>query len=238
MNLQLHHVISDITGATGLAIIDAILAGERDTEKLARRRDARIAASKETIARSLVGDYRPEHLFTLRQSLEAYRQYQQWIAACDGEIERLMQALPGNLADDQKPLSKPKDHHKPRRNELRFNLRYHLHRIFGVDLTEVLGSGAPGGLLLEVASATQRQGLGNISNASPVDSCLCLFKTRSSTQCKSSLIAQAVTKLGMSDCDKGFSALLQGFSAQIGYAIFGDHILHVVTRGGDCGADI
>lgn len=139
MNLQLHHVISDITGTTGLAIVDAILAGERDLEKLAALRNGRIVATKETIARSLVGDYRPEHLFTLRQSLEAYRQYQRWIAACDGEIEQRLQALPGNLANNQKPLSAPKDRHKPRRNELRFDLRGHLYRIFGVDLTEVPG---------------------------------------------------------------------------------------------------
>ena len=139
MNIQLHHVISDITGATGLAIINAILQGERNTEKLAALRDGRIAASRETIARALVGDYRAEHLFTLRQSLEAYRQYQQWIAVCDGEIERQLQSFPGNLVDDQKPLSKSKDRHKPRRNELRFDLRGHLYRIFSVDLTEVPG---------------------------------------------------------------------------------------------------
>lgn len=64
MNLQLHHVISDITGTTGLAIIDAILAGERDGNHLATLRDPRVRATKETIAKSLVGDYRPEHLFT------------------------------------------------------------------------------------------------------------------------------------------------------------------------------
>ena len=158
MNLQLHHVISDITGATGLAIIDAIIDGERDTEKLATRRDGRIAASKETIARALVGDYRPEHLFTLQQSLEAYRQYRRWIAACDGEIERHLQELPGNLANDQKPLSKPKDRHKPRGNELRFDLRCHLYRIFGVDLTEVPGiSGLTAHTLLtEVGSDLSR----------------------------------------------------------------------------------
>ena len=69
MNLQLHHVISDITGTTGLAILDAILAGERDAKKLADLRDPRIRATHETIAKSLVGDFRPEHLFTLRQSL-------------------------------------------------------------------------------------------------------------------------------------------------------------------------
>jgi transposase len=137
MNLQIHHVISDITGTTGLAIIDAIVKGERDQEKLALLRDARIVASRETIARSLVGDYRAEHLFTLQQSLEAYRQYQLWIATCDGEIEQLLQALPGNLELGQHPPSKPKDRHKPRRNELRFDLRCHLYRIFGIDLTEI-----------------------------------------------------------------------------------------------------
>ena len=139
MNLQLHHVISDITGTTGLAIISAVLDGERNPENLATLRDPRIVASRETIARALVGDYRAEHLFTLRQSLQAYRQYQQWIAACDSEIERQLQVLPGNLPDDPKALSKPRDHHKPRRNEPRFDLRSQLYRVFGVDLTAVPG---------------------------------------------------------------------------------------------------
>ena len=76
MNLQLHHVISDITGMTGLAIIDAILAGERDATTLAALRNRRIHATVETITKALVGDYRPEHVFTLRQSLDAYRYYQ------------------------------------------------------------------------------------------------------------------------------------------------------------------
>ena len=73
MNLQLHHVISDVTGTTGLAILDSVLAGERDVNHLASLRDPRTHAAKETIAKSLVGDYRPEHLFTLRQSLNLYR---------------------------------------------------------------------------------------------------------------------------------------------------------------------
>ena len=64
MNLQLHHVISDITGQTGLAIVGAILAGERDPWVLAKLRNERIKASKEVIAKSVVGDYRAEHLFT------------------------------------------------------------------------------------------------------------------------------------------------------------------------------
>jgi transposase len=84
MNLQIHHVLSDITGVTGLAIIDAILAGERDPQVLAKLRDWRVRANGETVAKSLVGDYRREHLFTLRQSLAAYRQCQQLIAECRG----------------------------------------------------------------------------------------------------------------------------------------------------------
>ena len=93
MNLQIHHVISDITGTTGLAIIDAILAGNRDGQALAALRDPRIRASQDTIAKSLVGDYRREHLFTLRQSVDLYREYQRQIAACEEEIQRLMKGL-------------------------------------------------------------------------------------------------------------------------------------------------
>ena len=138
MNVQLHHVISDITGLTGIAIIEAILDGERDPAALANLRHARIQASKETIAAALAGDYRREHLFTLRQSLTAYRQYHELIAACDAEIEQYLSAFASGESPAQ-PLKKPKDRHRPRRNEMRFDLRSHLYRIFGVDLTEIPG---------------------------------------------------------------------------------------------------
>jgi transposase len=88
MNLQIHHVLSDLTGKSGLAILDAIVTGQRDAEQLAELADGRIQADKETVAKSLVGHYRSEHLFTLRQSLEAYRHYQQMLADCDREIEQ------------------------------------------------------------------------------------------------------------------------------------------------------
>src|SRR5437660_5551857 len=88
MNLQLHHVISDITGQTGLVIVTAIMGGERNPQVLAKLRHERIKASEEVIAKSLVGDYRPEHLFTLRQSLMAYRSYQKLIEDCECEIRR------------------------------------------------------------------------------------------------------------------------------------------------------
>lgn len=76
MNLQIHNVISDIVGVTGLSIIDAIVAGEPDRKKLANLTDLRIKADRKTILKSLEGDYRPEHLFTLRQALSSYRHYQ------------------------------------------------------------------------------------------------------------------------------------------------------------------
>jgi transposase len=139
MNLQLHHVISDLSGTTGMAILDAILAGERDPRRLARLRDGRIQATEATIAKSLVGDYRREHLFTLRQSVVAYRHYQQLLAACDVEIEQMLAEFTAGTGPDTPALSPPKDRHKPRRNELKFDLRGHLYRIFGVDLTAVPG---------------------------------------------------------------------------------------------------
>ena len=73
MNLQLHHVLSDIVGVSGIAILDAILAGERDPAKLASLCNRRIRSSRQTVAKFLEGDYRPEHLFALCQSLAAYR---------------------------------------------------------------------------------------------------------------------------------------------------------------------
>src|SRR5499427_5213471 len=88
MNLQIHHVISDITGVTGLAIVDAIVAGETDPTTLANLRHYRIKASIETVRKGLVGDYRPEHIFTLKQSQTAFRYYQQLIADCDREIQQ------------------------------------------------------------------------------------------------------------------------------------------------------
>lgn len=86
MNLQLHNVVTDITGATGMRIIKAILAGERNPGALAALRDARCKNSAGTIARSLKGNYRPEHLFSLRQAVELYEIYQAKIADCDRQI--------------------------------------------------------------------------------------------------------------------------------------------------------
>lgn len=141
MNLQLHHVISDITGTTGLAIIDAILEGKRDVWVLAALRDPRIRASHETIAKSLVGDYRREHLFTLRQSVDLYREYQKRIAACEEEMQVLMKDL-DTKADPAAGLPAAKDSVKKCKvmpPVKAMALREEAYRILGVDLTTIPG---------------------------------------------------------------------------------------------------
>jgi transposase len=139
MNLQLHHVVSDITGVTGITILEAILAGERNPHQLAKLRHRRVKATEETIAKSLVGDYRREHLFTLRQSLAAFRQYQGWIADCDREIEQYLEQFESKPDPPPGPTPPSEDGSKPKTSEPRFDLQTQLHRIFGVDLTQVPG---------------------------------------------------------------------------------------------------
>jgi transposase len=136
MNLQLHHVISDITGMTGLAILDAILAGERRPEVLAELRHPNIKADKKTIAKALTGTWRREHLFTLRQSLAAYRNYQAQIQHCDQELHEMLGTFESRADPDETTL--PPDP-KRRSDPLGFDLRSEFYRIFGVDLTAIPG---------------------------------------------------------------------------------------------------
>jgi transposase len=136
MNLQIHHVISDITGVTGLAILDAIVAGNRNAEELAKLRDYRIKASVETVAKSLVGDYRPEHIFTLKQSLKAYRYYQQLLADCDQEVQQRIESFE---TKDGGPASSGNTSGSTDSAATTFDLRTHFQRIFGVDLTAIPG---------------------------------------------------------------------------------------------------
>lgn len=146
MNLQIHHVLSDITGVTGLAILDALLAGERDPQLLARHRDRRIKASPETIAKALVGDYRAEHLFTLRQSLDGYRHTQRLIAACDGEVRARLGAFASQIDPAVSPLpAAPRPRRKARGPAPApgFDLRTELYRVLGTDLTQVPGLQTP-----------------------------------------------------------------------------------------------
>ena len=135
MNVKLQHVIRDITGKTGMAIIEAIVGGERDPLKLARLRHPRTRADEETIARSLQGHWRGEHIFELTQAMELYRVYQGKIAECDLVIEAQLEGFE-DRREDPPPAGKS-NRKKKQKNEPGFDVRSHLHRMTGVDLTRI-----------------------------------------------------------------------------------------------------
>ena len=140
MNLQLHHVVSDITGVTGMRIIRAIVAGERDPAILASYRDVRCHASVETVRQALVGNDREEHIFALTQALELYDVYQAKVAACDGQIEAVLAQLRSSAVPptEKLPAARYKVHST---NAPAFEVREALHAILGVDLTQIHGLG-------------------------------------------------------------------------------------------------
>src|SRR5246127_270138 len=141
MNLQLHRVLNDVTGISGLKILDAILVGERDPLTLARLCHGGVKNSEDTIAKSLEGDNRPEHLFALRQSLAAFRYYQQLVLEVDRELANHLGGLETAATAEVEPPQRTKhSQYQRRRYEPKsFDLRAELYRIFGVDLTNVPG---------------------------------------------------------------------------------------------------
>ena len=136
MNVKLQHVIRDITGKTGMDIMEAIAGGERNPRKLARLRDPRIKADEATIARSLQGHWREEHIFELTQALELYRFYQDKIAECDREIEAQLERFEDS-SDGEPPA--PNGKKRNQKNAPRFDVQGQLYRMTGVDLTRIDG---------------------------------------------------------------------------------------------------
>ena len=151
MNVHIHHAISDLTGVTGLAITDAILDGERDPARLAALAHPRIRASRDTLIKALEGDWRSEHLFTLRHARQTYAHYQQLISECDQEIEARIRAFehtddpPAATSMDHQPSESPQPPVSPAQP---VNLNAHLTRLFGTDLTLVPGIGTATALVL------------------------------------------------------------------------------------------
>jgi len=140
MNVQLHHVVSDITGTTGMKIIRAILDGVRDPKVLAKHRDDRCKASIETIRKALHGNYRGEHVFALRQALELYDFHRVKVDECDVEIEAALTELNNDRDVPATPL--PAVRHASNRNEPKFELRAALYTLLGADLSQIHGFGA------------------------------------------------------------------------------------------------
>jgi len=139
MNVQLHHVVTDITGVTGMRIIRAIVSGAHAPEALAQLRDARCAASPETIREALTGNYRREHVFALRHALELYDVHQAKIAECDAEVEGVLRTLNDARVTPEAPL--PAVRHAKSRNEPHFDARPALYTLLGADLTQIHGFG-------------------------------------------------------------------------------------------------
>ena len=134
MNLKIHTVISDIDGKTGLAIIGAILAGERDPEKLAALCDPRIKAPREEIIKSLEGFWLEEHLFELSQCYKLYEFHREMINQCDKKIETLLQEIIQSKNNGVMPelgTLKRKQNYK---NNISINVTYYLYALNGVDL--------------------------------------------------------------------------------------------------------
>lgn len=140
MNLQLHHVVQDITGATGMKIIRAIVKGERNPDALAEFRDIRCKASTETIRGALVGNYQPEHVFALTQSLALYDFYQVRIDECDEQIAQALAVLNADRPLPDQPM--PKARHRTKQpNAINFDVRTALYQLVGTDLTQIHGIG-------------------------------------------------------------------------------------------------
>jgi len=136
MNIQLDNVVSDLMGKTGTAILRSIVAGERDPQQLAKLRDGRLRADEAMVARSLHGNWRDEHLFTLAQALAHYDFLGQQIATCDQQIRQALGALP---ALTREPAPKPvKPLRSPHRTgEQQKQLHQALHLVMGVDLCAI-----------------------------------------------------------------------------------------------------
>jgi transposase len=141
MNIQLANVLSDVSGMTGQAVIKAILGGERDPQKLAEFRDARVKSSKEEIARSLEGHWQEDLLFVLRQEQNGYEFCQKQMAECDQRIEQYLQQREDRSAGASLPEEKRKERlrKKKKGNTPQFDLRTELFRMAGADLTQIDG---------------------------------------------------------------------------------------------------
>ena len=134
MNIQLANVISDVAGVTGQKIIREIVAGERDAEVLAAYRDVRIKATEAEIAKSLLGNWRAEHLFALKQALAGFDFCVAQLAECDTEAERVLSELHAHEGIPAKGKKRSRA-----RNAPKFDVREHLFKVCGVDLTRIDG---------------------------------------------------------------------------------------------------
>jgi transposase len=225
MNVQLHHVVTDMTGTTGMRIVRAIKDGERDPAVLARHRDPRCHASVDEIRAALSGNWREEHVFALGQALELYDAYQAKIADCDARIEKVLERLRGTAARPASPLP-PARHRNATANAPAFDARVALHAVLGVDLTQIHGLGPSLALKLVGECGTD---LSAWPNAKHFTSWLCLApgnkisggkvlstRTRRSGSRAAALLRLAAVTVGRTQTALG--AFYRRLSARVGKA--------------------
>jgi transposase len=225
MNVQLHHVVSDITGATGMRIVRAIVAGERDPAALAAHRDRRCHASAEEISAALTGNWREEHVFALGQALDLYDVHQAKLADCDTRIEQVLGRL---QAASDRPAGRlpPVRHRDNTANAPAFNARAMLHSVLGIDLTQIHGLGPS--LVLKLIGECGTD-LSTWPDAEHFTSWLCLApsnkisggkvlsaRTRRSGSRAAALLRLAATTVGRTQTALG--AFYRRLSARIGKA--------------------
>jgi transposase len=139
MPLKLTEVVSDSTGKTGMTIIRAILAGDRDPQRLATYREKRCTHDHATIAKALEGHWRTEHLFALQQAVDQDDFLAQQLRACDGHIEGCLQACVPDVETDAPPSPPVRTWRSSRSNPLRCEVQASLEAMTGVDLTQIDG---------------------------------------------------------------------------------------------------
>ena len=225
MNVQLHHVVSDITGVTGMKIIRAIVAGERDLDVLAAYRDVRCKASTETIKAALNGNDRAEHIFGLTQSLELYDFYQAKMLECDRHLEATLAAL--GAVTEHDPSELPRARTKTKQvSTPSFDVRAALFGVLGVDLTQIHGMGPSLSLKLVGECGTDLRAW---PSAKHFTSWLCLApgnkisggkvlssRTRRSSSRAAALLRLAAVTIGRSDTALG--AFYRRLAARAGKA--------------------
>lgn len=135
MNVLVHKAVSDLTGKTGMSIVEAILGGEKDPHVLASYRDCRCKKDKKLIAKYLTGDIREEHLFVLKQAHDSWCHIRRQMGECDQKIQELFGTFSRHTTEDL-PSEKRS---KPKQNDLPFDLANHFYQFLGVDLTEIHG---------------------------------------------------------------------------------------------------
>ena len=138
MNVQLTQAVQDVTGVTGLNIIRAIVAGERDPQKLAALRQPGVKKTEVQIARALTGNYRAEHVFALKQALGLYDTYTAYLRECDAEIERQF-ANVKPIDEDLPPLPPTEKTNSHSKNAPSYDARSYLYQMTGVDLVAISG---------------------------------------------------------------------------------------------------